>query len=648
MAGKRGENKQKRVNPFISEKQLSDFNNGINYSCYDFLGAVPAEIYGEKGYSFSVWAPNAKSVSVTGDFNSWNTAAHPMHPQGSSGVWHCFIKGVGENQNYKFFITGKNGEEVYKADPYARRAQLRPETASVTCDLSGFKWTDKKWMAAREKIPPYDRPMLIYEMHLGSWRTHPDGSFYTFRETADELTEYLTEMGYTHVELMPVTEYPYDGSWGYQVTGYFAVTSRYGTPEDFMYFVNKCHEAKIGVIMDWVPAHFPRDAHGLARFDTTPIYEYPDPRKGEHKEWGTYVFDYGRGEVVSFLVSSAVFWAQMYHIDGIRVDAVSSMLYLDYGRTQWLPNKYGGHENLEAIEFLKKLNLAIFEKFPNILMIAEESTAWPLVTHPVSDGGLGFNYKWNMGWMNDILKYMSMDPYFRKDNHNLLTFSMMYAFSENYILPISHDEVVHGKCSLVQKMSGLYDQKFDSLRTFFMYKMAHPGKKLLFMGCEFAQFIEWRYYEQLEWKMLDFEKHRQFKNFVAALNKFYTKTKPFWEIEDRWDGFEWINADDKERSIISFVRRGKKANDEIIVICNFTPVEYRGYILGVPRRGNYTEVFTTDCKEFGGKGHAPISVQAKKRAMNLMPYSICVDVAPMSASYIKRTNKNSITGGNTK
>lgn len=634
-----GKIKKNGSNPFIDDESLESFNLGRNFSSHSFMGAVRAEIFGDTGYSFAVWAPRAAAVSVVGDFNGWDYEKNKMHPQGTSGVWHCFVKGVEEGQNYKFCITDKSGNKIYKADPYARRAQLRPETASVTCDLSSYVWNDKKWMDAREKTPPYDRPMLIYEMHLGSWRTHSDGSFYTYRETADELVEYLKKMSYTHVELMPVTEYPFDGSWGYQVTGYFAATSRYGAPEDFMYFVDKCHQNNIGVIMDWVPAHFPKDEYGLARFDGMPEYEYPDPRKGEHKEWGTYVFDYGKGEVVSFLISSAVFWAEMYHIDGIRVDAVSSMLYLDYGRTEWLPNKYGGHENLEAIDFLKTLNLTMFERFPNILMIAEESTAWPLVTHPVHDGGLGFNYKWNMGWMNDILRYMSMDPYFRKDNHNLLTFSMMYAFSENYILPISHDEVVHGKCSLVQKMAGLYDQKFDSLRTFFMYKTAHPGKKLLFMGSEFAQFIEWRYYEALEWKMLEFEKHRQFSEFVAALNKFYVSCKPLWEIEDSWDGFEWINADDKSRSIVSFVRRGKKPTDEIVVICNFTPVEYKDYVVGVPRRGKYTEVFTTDRPEFGGGGHTPISAQAKKRAVNLMPYSICVDVAPMSASYIKRTNK---------
>lgn len=627
----------KNENPFISTLQLAQFNNGTNFRAYEFMGAIPSEIYGERGYSFAVWAPNAKSVSVVGDFNGWDTAMHPMNPQGSSGVWHCFIKNVKEGQCYKFYIEAKDGTSLYKADPYARLAQLPPETASVTYDISGFNWTDEGWMKKRSESSPYHRPMLIYEMHLGSWRTKSDGSLKNYTEAADELCSYLKEMSYTHVELMPLTEFPFDGSWGYQVTGYFASTSRYGTPKEFMYFVNKCHENGISVIMDWVPAHFPRDAHALARFDGTPIYEYPNPLKGEHKEWGTLVFDYGRQEVCSFLLSSAFYWLDMFHIDGLRVDAVSSMLYLDYGRQEYMPNKYGGKENLEAIEFLQKLNVLTFEHYPNILMIAEESTAWPKVTKPVSDGGLGFNFKWNMGWMNDMLRYMSMDPYFRRDNHNLLTFSMMYAFSENYILPLSHDEVVHGKGSLIQKMSGLYGQKFDSLRAFMMYKMAHPGKKLLFMGGEIAQFIEWRYYEQLEWNLLDMEKHREYHEFMKELNRFYNENKPFWEIEDSWDGFEWINADDRDRSVVSFVRRAKKKTDEVIVICNFTPVEYKNYVVGVPRQGIYTPVLSSDSIKFGGSGRKIKPISAKKKPQNTMPYSIEVDIPPMSALYLKRT-----------
>ncbi len=629
----------KNKNPFISEKSLLEFNNGTSKNAYEFLGAKKAQMYGERGYSFSVWAPNAESVSVVGDFNNWDIEKNKMNPQGSSGVWHAFIKNVKDGENYKYYITNKNKKSVYKADPYAYFYQVRPETASVTYDLDGFLWTDEPWLKKREKTSPYERPMLIYEMHLGSWKTHEDGSFYTYRETADELIPYLKEMNYTHIELMPVTEYPFDGSWGYQVTGYFGASSRFGTPKELMYFINKCHENDISVIMDWVPAHFPRDEHGLSKFDTTPIYEYPDPRKGEHKEWGTLVFDFGRSEVVSFLTSNAFFWLREYHIDGIRMDAVSSMLYLDYGREEWIPNKYGGNENLEAVEFIKNLNKKVFEEFPNILMIAEESTAWPLVTSPVDKGGLGFNYKWNMGWMNDTLKYMCMDPYFRRDNHSLMTFSMMYAFSENYILPLSHDEVVHGKCSLIQKMSGLYEQKFDSLKTYFMYLMAHPGKKLMFMGSEIAQFIEWRYYEQLEWKMLDFEMHRKFKEFVKELNKFYLENKALWQIENSWDGFSWINADDNERSIISFVRKGKKEKDEVVVVCNFTPVRYENYILGVPRKGCYSPVFESDSKNYGGKGIKAKKTYAKKKRQNDMPYSISIDLAPMSAVYLKRTNK---------
>lgn len=624
-------------NPFISASELSKFNDGTNFSAYKFMGAIPAEIFGDSGYSFAVWAPNADYVSVVGDFNGWDTDAHPMNPQGESGVWHSFIKGITDGQCYKYFIKAKDGSALYKADPYARFCQLAPETASVTYNTNGFEWTDKKWLDKRAKTAPYEKPMLIYEMHLGSWKTHPDGSLKNYREIADELCPYLREMNYTHVELMPITEFPFDGSWGYQVTGYFASTSRYGTPKDFMYFVNKCHENGISVIMDWVPAHFPRDAHGLARFDGTPIYEYPNPLKGEHKEWGTLVFDYGRDEVVSFLISSALYWLDVFHIDGLRVDAVSSMLYLDYGRQEYMPNKYGGNENLEAIEFLQKLNIAAFANYPNVLMIAEESTAWPSVTKPVSDGGLGFNYKWNMGWMNDMLRYMSMDPYFRRDNHNLLTFSMMYAFSENYILPLSHDEVVHGKCSLIQKMSGLYGQKFDSLRAFFMYKMAHPGKKLLFMGGEIAQFIEWRYYEQLEWHLLDIEKHKKFHSFMKELNSFYKEEKPFWEIENSWDGFEWINADDRDRSVISFVRRGKKKTDEVVVICNFTPVEYNDYIVGVPRAGTYASVLSSDDVSFGGEGKKIKPASAKKKPQGNMPYSITLDIPPMTAIYLRRT-----------
>ena len=622
--------KSKEKNIHLSEKELDKFKEGENFRSYEILGARKEK----KGFSFSVWAPNAKSVSVVGDFNEWDKEKNKMEFLQKWGVWHSGIEEAKEGQCYKFLIEDKNGKETYKADPYARFSQLRPDTASVLYDAK-FLWSDSEWIQNRyESIS--QKPMLIYEVHLGSWKTREDGSPLSYREIADNLTEYVIDMGYTHIELMPVTEYPFDGSWGYQVTGYFAPTSRFGTPEDFMYFVNKCHESGIGVIMDWVPAHFPRDEHGLAFFDGGALYEYGDWRKGEHKEWGTLVFDYGRGEVVSFLISSAFYWLSEYHIDGIRVDAVSSMLYLDYGRTQWIPNIYGGKENLEAIAFLRKLNTKVKEAFKGVIMIAEESTAWPSVTKDAQDGGLGFDLKWNMGWMNDSLRYMSMDPYFRKYNHNLLTFSMMYAFSENFVLPISHDEVVHGKASLIQKMAGLYGQKFDSLKTFFMFKMAHPGKKMMFMGCEIAQFIEWRYNESLEWNLLEFETHRTFFEFIKKLNKFYKENKALWEIDNHWDGFEWINPDDNERSIVSFVRRGKNVRDEIIVICNFTPVEYKNYIVGVPRSGCYSEVFSTDDKAFGGEGRKVKSIYARKKPFNNMPYTISVDIPPMSGVYLKR------------
>ncbi|MCH5187573.1 MAG: 1,4-alpha-glucan branching protein GlgB [Oscillospiraceae bacterium] len=625
------------TNPYLDSFSLYLYNEGKSFNCYDFLGAHKTDLFGIPGYSFAVWAPNAEAVSVVGDFNGWDTEASYMFPQGDTGIWHIFIKDAEDGQNYKYCIRTKAGELLYKADPCGYRCQLRPETASVTYDINGFEWTDNKWIEKKLTTAPYDKPMLIYEMHAGSWKQHEDGSFYNFRELADELAPYLADMGYTHLELMPISEYPFDGSWGYQVTGYFAVTARYGEPKDFMYFVNKLHDAGIAVILDWVPAHFPRDAHGLRLFDGTPAYEYADPRLGEHKEWGTLVFDYGKNQVISFLISSAMFWLDKYHIDGIRVDAVSSMLYLDYSRTEWVRNKYGKNENLEAIKFLRNLNKTVFRRFPNTLMIAEESTAWPLVTKPAHEGGLGFNYKWNMGWMNDMLRYMAMDPFFRRGNHSILTFSMMYAFSENYILPFSHDEVVHGKASLIGKMSGLEGQKFDSLRTLMMYKMAHPGKKLDFMGSELAQFLEWRFYEGLEWHLLELPAHNQYHKFIRELNHFYLNNKAFYEIENSWDGFQWINANDADRSVISFIRRGKAARDEVVVICNFTPVEYTKYRVGVPKRGDYKEMFSSAWAEFGGNDQRIGVVRSYKKPIDNMEYSIDVDLPPMSAIYLKRT-----------
>ncbi|MDO4562457.1 MAG: 1,4-alpha-glucan branching protein GlgB [Clostridia bacterium] len=620
----------------VDEFAIYLFNNGKNFRAFDTLGSHRHE----DGYSFAVWAPNAAAVSVVGDFNNWEQGKNKMLPVGKTGVWYTFVPSVRDGQYYKYAITTKGGKDILKIDPFAYRFELRPGTASQTWDIEGYKWSDKRFFNRREKMNPYSNPMNIYEMHLGSWRQHDDGTFYNYREMADAIAPYVSEMGYTHIEIMPVSEYPFDGSWGYQVSGYYAATSRYGTPQDLMYFVDKCHEYNISVIMDWVPAHFPRDAHALAFYDGAPTFEYADSRLGEHKEWGTLVFDYTKSEVISFLISNAVFWLEKYHIDGIRVDAVSSMLYRDYNRTEWLPNVNGGKENLEAVSFLQKLNSVVYEKFPYALMIAEESTAWPLVTKPVSVGGLGFGFKWNMGWMNDMLRYMSMDPLFRKGNHNLLTFSMMYAFSENYIMPLSHDEVVHGKCSLVEKMSGLYDQKFDSLRAFLGYMNAHPGKKLMFMGGENAQFIEWRFYEGLDWNILDTDKHRYFHEFVKENNKFYLAHKPFWEIEDSWDGFSWINASDAEKSIVVFVRKGRRRGDNIFVVSNFTPVRYPKYTIGMEKSGEYEIVFSTNEKRFGGSGEDTVqSVKTTKKESDGLPYRIYLDIPPMTTMYIRKKSK---------
>lgn len=624
-------------NPFNDDFNVYLFNEGNNYKSYHVLGAHKCVLNGKSGYRFAVWAPKARSVNVVGDFNSWDPWSIPMTKMGHSGIWQTFVEGVREGAIYKYYVTPPNGEGFYKSDPYAFYSQLRPDNASITYDLEGYKWKDKAYLEKRSKTAPYSRPMNIYECHLGSWKMHEDGTFYNYREMAESLVPYLKEMGYTHLEIMPVTEYPFDGSWGYQVTGYFSATSRYGEPKDLMFFIDACHKAGIEVIMDWVPAHFPRDAFGLAKFDGTPTYEYADTRVGEHKEWGTLVFDYSKTEVISFLISSAMFWADVYHMDGIRVDAVSSMLYLDYARTEYIKNKNGGNENLEAIEFLRKLNESLFAEFPNILMIAEESTAWPLVTKPRDVGGLGFNYKWNMGWMNDNLRYMSMDPLFRRGNHNLLTFSMMYAFSENYILPLSHDEVVHGKASLIGKMSALYDGKFDSFRAFMGYYMAHPGKKLLFMGGEIAQFLEWRFYEGLEWHLLADYHHARFHEYIKQLNHFYLKNKPFWEIEDSWDGFEWINANDSDRSIVSFIRKGKARGSEVIVVSNFTPVEYKEYSIGVSKKGEYVEVFNSNDSVYGGTGSGNKEpVLCKPYECDGRKYTLTICVPPMTTMYFKR------------
>lgn len=614
----------------ISEIQLYLFNEGTNYQAYNMLGAHKTK----KGWRFAVWAPHADRVALAGDFNDWTGDGYDLTKIGTTGVWYGTFSDINEGMLYKYAITSKNNT-VLKADPFAFFSELRPRTASVVRDISHYKWGDKAWLAKREKTPPYHKPMLIYEMHLGSWKTHDDGSYFNYSEYADFLIPYLKKMNYTHVELMPLTEYPFDGSWGYQVTGYFSATSRYGTPEDFKCFIDKCHNAGISVIMDWVPAHFPKDLHGLYMFDGTPTFEYADSRLGEHKDWGTMVFDYSKKEVVSFLMSSAFFWAQEFHIDGLRVDAVSSMLYRDYSRNggEWLPNRYGGNENLEAVEFLQNLNKVMFKNFPNILMIAEESTAWSKVTGNVSDGGLGFNYKWNMGWMNDTLRYMSMDPLFRKPNHNLLTFIMCYAYSENFILPLSHDEVVHGKHSLIDKMFGDYEQKFKSYRTLLGYYMSMPGKKLLFMGGEFGQFIEWRFAEQLEWHLLKLEKHKRLQDYVSALNEFYLGHSALWEIDDSWDGFEWINSDDCDHSVLTYMR--KSSSERIIATANFTPVRREKYSIGVPSEGSYEILFSSNWKKYGGETAKRRQVyKAKKKSSGTMPYSIDVTLDGLSFIFI--------------
>lgn len=616
------------------------FVSGKAFDAYKFLGSF---LRGNTAV-FRVWAPNAKTVSVVGDFNEWNPDTDCMENIGD-GIWEKKIKGLKQYDIYKYAVTGPDGTVILKSDPYARHYETAPSNASKLYK-SSYKWNDQEWISHKNGINIYESPVNIYEVHAGSWKRFEDGNTYDYVTLAKELSEYVKKMNYTHVELMPITEYPYEGSWGYQVSGYFAPTSRYGTPDDFKKFVDIMHQNGIGVILDWVPAHFPKDGFGLYRFDGTPCYEYADPRKGEHKEWGTVVFDYGKPQVKSFLISSAVFWLKEYHADGLRVDAVASMLYLDYGRQggEWIPNSYGGRENLEAVEFLKEVNSAAFSADPSVMMIAEESTAWPLVTKPPHDGGLGFNFKWNMGWMNDMLRYMSLDPYFRKDNHDCLTFSFFYAFSENFILPISHDEVVHGKCSMIEKMPGEYDMKFASLRAFYAYMAAHPGKKLLFMGQEFAQFIEWNYKNELDWLLLDYDAHKNMQRYVSELNKLYLKTSEFWEIDYSWDGFGWISNDDNTQSIIAF-RRIDKSGNEIITVCNFVPVARENYRIGVPKKGTYKRIFCSESEKYGGTVSAGAkSYKSESAPMHGFKNSIALDIPAMSVSYFKvpaaRTKKS--------
>lgn len=630
---------------YPTESDLYLFHEGTLHEGYKVFGAH-YEVSGENdGFRFTVWAPHALNVSIVGDFNQWDASKNPLAAVKNSGVWTGFVSALGEQERYKYAIQTLSGSIVLKADPYAFFAEVRPHTASMTSRLNRYQWSDHQWMKQKEKTDTYHRPMSIYECHLGSWKKKKDGELFTYRELADELVNYVAKNNFTHIELMPIMEHPYDRSWGYQITGYFAPTSRFGNPEDFMYFVDTCHSQGIGVILDWTPAHFCRDTHGLGKFDGTPLYEPIDPKLADRPQWGTYNFDFTKNEVVSFLISNARFWLDIYHVDGFRIDAVSSMIYLNHNGD--LPfevkNKFGGDENLEAIEFLKKMNASVFIKFPSALMIAEEATDYPLVTASVDQGGLGFNYKWNMGWVHDILKYMQFDPIERKYHHNLITFSMLYAYSENFILSFSHDELVYGKRSLLNKMPGDEWQRFANFRVLYGYFMTHPGKKLLFMGSEFAQFDEWKDLEQLDWNLFDFKTHRAFYTYSIRLNKLYKEMSCLWRLDPEQEGFEWIDPNNSEQSIISFIRKGKRKGDYCIVICNFTPHVYHNFKIGVPSEGNYLEMFNSDEKEFGGSGQLntePIVASANPYHNQL--FSMAVTVPPLGFSiYMKQTKKRS-------
>ncbi len=625
---KKGKSTKKKLQPYeIGELDQYLFGQGNHYEIYQKMGAHKVTCNGKEGVYFAVWAPHARRVAVIGDFNGWDFEADYMERQEPLGIYTLFVPGVKEGDLYKFCIETEQGKRIFKADPFANYAELRPGTASRVTDISHLKWTDDAWMKTRETWDHKVNPMSIYEVHLGSWMRHPgreDEGFYTYREFAEAITEYVKDMGYTHVELMGMAEHPFDGSWGYQVTGYYAPTSRYGTPEDFAYMINYLHRNNIGVILDWVPAHFPRDAHGLADFDGTPTFEYADPRKGEHPDWGTKIFDYGKAEVKNFLIANALFWIEHFHVDGLRVDAVASMLYLDYGKQdgQWVANKYGGNENLEAIEFFKHLNSVVLGRNKGAVMIAEESTAWPKVTGAPEDGGLGFSLKWNMGWMHDFTEYMKLDPYFRKNAHNMMTFAMSYAYSENYILVLSHDEVVHLKCSMLNKMPGLGFDKYANLKVGYAFMTGHPGKKLLFMGQEFAQLREWSEERELDWFLLAEPEHQAIQNWYRDLLHLYKKNKAMYEMDSDPSGFQWINADDCFRSIYSFMRHSKDGKKNLLFVCNFTPMERPDYRVGVPRRKQLKLILNSDDAKYGGKGEErPLIYKPVKQECDGQKYS---------------------------
>lgn len=625
--------------PVIDPIDISLFNEGKHYSIYEKMGAHPMTVDGVEGVLFAVWAPNADRVSVVGNFNNWDGRRHPMRKLDYSGIYELFIPGKLVGEIYKYEIKAKSGQVFMKSDPYAFSSEVRPANASRIVDIS-YKWKDAAWMEKREDKNTDEQPMAIYEMHLGSWKRPTDGrEFYNYRDIASLLADYLLMMNYNYVELMPIMEHPYDPSWGYQVTGYYAPTSRYGSPADFMYFVDYLHSKGIGVILDWVPAHFPKDEHGLGRFDGTALYEHENPKRGEHPHWGTYIYNYGRNEVRNFLVANALYWAEKYHIDGIRIDAVASMLYLDYGRNdgEWLPNIYGGNENLEAIDFIKEVNSKMHELHKGVIMIAEESTAWPMMTHPVEAGGLGFDYKWNMGWMNDFLNYMKLDPLYRKYHHNDLTFSMVYAYSEKFILVLSHDEVVHEKGSMIAKMPGGYEDKFSNLRVAYGYMMTHPGKKLLFMGQEIAQFTEFNENAEVDWSLFEFDAHVFMQGYVKELNELYKTEPALYELDSSPEGFTWINCNSANTSLLSYVRKGKKESDTLLIICNFTPMEHKAYKLATPSGGRWQEIFSSDNSRYGGEGRNNKTVkQAKKAECDGQDHYISVTVPPLSISVFKK------------